>query len=168
MERKGERKAGGFTLVELMVTVVISLIIVSSVGVLVADSSGWFSDNYSRIYSRPVVESLLARKTFQRIIRRSSRNGYWVSAGSDAIEVYYYSTPGSSLDRYAQFYTYDGDLRLETGTLNPKTILSNQLLCTNVSSCIFKTADSAAQMILVLDNGQYSRGAIISAVMHND
>ena len=166
MSKKDTRLKHGFTMVELMVTLVISLVIFCSISVMVVDGSRWFSDNYNKVNSQPAVESLTARKTFERIIRQASSQNYWVSA--DAIEVNYSSAPNSPIDSYAQFYLDGDNLMLETGTLNPKTSLTSTTVSSNVASCQFIAAGSSAQMILVLDDGNYRRGAVTSAVMHNE
>ncbi len=162
-----KNKKLGFTLIELMVTLLISAIILSAIGVMVADSSGWFSDSYSKINSRPTVESLIARKTFERIIRQASSNGFWVSPDSTAVEINYYSSPTSPIDSYAQFFISGTDLILEKGTLVPRTPISTETVCQNLSTCTFKTAGSAVQMILVLDDGKNKQGSVTSAILHN-
>lgn len=164
---KPVNKISGFTLIELMVTLIISAIIISAVGVLVADSSGWFSDSYRKIHSKPAVESLVARKTFERVVRQSSGTGFLLSPDQSEVEIYYYSSPTVPLDRFARFYLSGTDLMLEKGYISPKTALSSETICSNVSSCTFKTAGTAVQMILILDDGKYREGSVTSAIMHN-
>jgi prepilin-type N-terminal cleavage/methylation domain-containing protein len=164
---KSIKKNLGFTLVELMVTLLISVIIVSAVGIMVADSSSWFSDSYRKINSDPVVQSIIARKTFERIMRKASANGFWVSPQATTVEINYYSSPSGPVDRYAQFFVSGSDLILEKGTLVPRTPISTETICQNLSTCTFKTAGSAVQMILVLDDGKNKQGSVTSAILHN-
>lgn len=166
-EKPLNEKYSGFTLIELMVTLMISAIILSAIGVMVADSSSWFSDSYSKINSQPAVESLLARKTFERIIRQASSMGCWVSPNETAVEINYYSSPAGPIDSYAQFYTSGTDLMLEKGSLSPRTPTSMKTICKNISACTFKSTGSAVQMILVLDDGKNKYGSLTSAIMHN-
>jgi prepilin-type N-terminal cleavage/methylation domain-containing protein len=163
------RKNSAFTLIELMVTLLISAIIVSAVGVMVADSSGWFSDSYGKIHSQPAIENLLARKTFEGIVRQSSNMGLQVSPDGNSVEINYYSYSSSAdpLDSYAEFYVTGTDLILEKGSLSPRTTTSSKTLCGNVSQCTFKTAGSAVQMILILDDGKNKQGSTTSAILHN-
>jgi prepilin-type N-terminal cleavage/methylation domain-containing protein len=161
------RKNSAFTLIELMVTLLISTIIVSAVGIMVADSSGWFSDSYAKIHSQPAVESLLARKTFERIIRQSSDMGLQVSPDGSSAEINYFSSPAAPLDSYVQFYIIGSDLILEKGSISPRTTTSTKTICQNVSQCTFKIAGSAVQMILILDDGKYKQGSVTSAIPHN-
>ena len=161
------RKNPAFTLIELMVTLLISAIIVSAVGVMVADSSGWFSDSYGKIHSQPAIENLLARKTFEGIVRQSSNMGLQVSPDGSSAEINYYSSPTATLDRYAEFYVTGTNLILEKGSLSPRTTTSSKTLCGNVSQCTFKTAGSAVQMILILDDGKNKQGSTTSAILHN-
>jgi prepilin-type N-terminal cleavage/methylation domain-containing protein len=165
--KSNKPKKTGVTLIELMIALLISAIIVSAVGVMVADSSGWFSDSYSKINSQPAIESLLARKTFESIIRQSSKIGYNVNADGSAVEINYYSSQLNPIDSYAQFYTSGTDLILEKGSLSPKLVNSVKIICENVSECTFKTAGSAVQMILMLDDGKNKHGSVTSAIMHN-
>lgn len=157
----------GFTLIELMVTLMISAIILSAIGVMIADSSSWFSDSYKKVNSQPAVESLLARKTFERIIRQASSMGFWVSPDETAVEINYYSSPTNPIDSYAQFYISGTDLILEKGSLLPRTPTSTETVCQNISTCTFKSTGSAVQMILVLDDGKNKYGSLTSAIMHN-
>jgi prepilin-type N-terminal cleavage/methylation domain-containing protein len=164
---KAIKNNSGFTLIELMVTLLISTIIVAAIGVMVADSSGWFSDSYSRINSDPAIQSLLTRKTFERVMRQASSNGFWVSPDSTAVEINYYSSPTSPIDSYAQFFVSGTDLILERGTLVPKTPISTETVCQNLSTCTFKAAGSAVQMILILDDGKNKQESMTSAILHN-
>jgi len=163
----GKGKRTGFTLVELMVTILISVIIVSAIGVMIADSSGWFSDSYRKINSQSAIESLVARKTFESIVRQSCGTGLSISPDGTSVEINYYSSPGYPLDSYASFYTSGTDLILEKGTLGPKTTLSSETVCSNVSQCTFRSAGSAVQMILLLDDGENQRCSLTSAILHN-
>lgn len=163
----GNRKNRAFTLIELMVTLLISAIIVSAVGVMVADSSGWFSDSYDKINSQPAIESLLARKTFEGIVRQSSDMGLQVSPDGSSAEINYFSSPTAPLDSYARFYITGTDLILEKGSLSPPATTSTETVCQNVSQCTFKTAGSAVQMILILDDGKNKQGSATSAIPHN-
>lgn len=166
-EKNTDKNNSGFTLIELMVTLMISTIILSAIGVMVADSSSWFSKSYSKVHSQPATESLIARKTFERIIRQASSTGFSVSPDGTTVEIYYYSSPSNPIDRYAQFYTSGSDLILERGSLIPKTPTSTEIVCQNISTCTFKSTGSAVQMILVLDDGKNKYGSLTSAIMHN-
>ncbi|MCF7955366.1 MAG: prepilin-type N-terminal cleavage/methylation domain-containing protein [Phycisphaerae bacterium] len=163
----GNRKKSAFTLIELMVTLLISAIIISAVGVMVSDSSGWFSDSYEKIYSQPAVESLLARKTFEAVIRQSSDIGLEISPDGSSAEIYYYSSPANPLDSYARFYVTGTDLILEKGSISPSATTSTETVCRNVSQCTFKAAGSSVQMILILDDGKNKQGSVTSAILHN-
>ena len=167
MSTQTKKLKNAFTLIELMVTLMISAIIIFAIGVLISDSSSWFSDSYARINSSPAIESLLARKTFERIIRQAADTGFWVSADATAVEINYYSSSASPIDRYAQFYTSGTDLILEKGSLPSRTLISTETVCQNISACTFKTAGTAVQMILVLDDGKNKQGSLTSAILHN-
>ena len=91
-----------------------------------------------------------------------------VAGDGSWIEVYYYADTSSvDVDRYARFYTTDGDLNLEYGQLEPREAIDIETLCGNVSECTFKQAGTSAQMMLTLDDGIQTKSVVTSAVAHN-
>lgn len=158
----------GLTLVELTITMVISTIVVLTVGMLLVDGQKGWLQLYTRTNSDVVVEAIVVRKTFDRIIRKASREQFLLDPSGQWLEVYYYNDVSSlTPDRYALFYVSNDDLKVEYGTLDPKTEVETQTLCTTVSNCTFQTESGAIQMILELDNGTNSLSVFSSAVMHN-
>lgn len=156
-----------FTLTELMLTIAISFLIFLAAGILLADGSQWFSGNYSKINSQPAIDCIIARKTFERVMRQATGKGYIVSADGSYVEANYYSDSSLIADRYAKFYTLGNDLIFETGTLDPHTTLTTDTICQNVSDCTFKGTGTAVQMILELDDGTNKQSSVVSAVMNN-
>ena len=167
----------GFSLTELVVTIVIALIVILAVGTVIADGVGGWGKMYEAVYSDVRDDSFIARKTFDRVIRNAIRQPFSVNdpAGGTWVEVYYYSTSSMPVvDRYARFYASRRALILERGTFTPgdpgsRSVLSMEMVCTNVVSCIFKADGRSAQMILSLNNRTMPRDLVVvtSAVMHN-
>lgn len=157
----------GFTLVELMLTIAMSTIIFLAAGVLLADGSGWFSKNYSKINSQPAIESMTSRRIFESTMRKATGQGYIVSSDGSFVEANYYSSGSNTIDRYAKFYLNGSDLILETGTIDPRTTLETRIICQNVTSCIFKNSGQAVQMILQVDDGINRDSTVVSAIMNN-
>jgi len=168
MIRKRSKNMRGFTLVELMITSVIFLIVGLAVGVVIVDGQRGWNTMYDRLNSDVVTDSYVARRKFDAVMRNASRSHSLVASDGSWIEVYYYSSPSSTVvDRYARFYTADGDLNFEYGQLEPRATLGVETVCENVVSCTFKQVGTSAQMTLKLDNGTRTSTVISSAVTHN-
>ncbi len=169
-------KANGFTIIELIVTAVAASIVVLSVGLLLVDSQRGWSTIYDRINSD--VDGYIARKTFDLVIRKASRNSTLLAVDGSWIEVYYYEDSNSArVDQYARFsYETTGDagqLDVEYGDWRPGTEVPRdnttvQTICSDVSNCVFVTAGKSVQMILTLDDGSHSVTVTSSAVLHSN
>ena len=169
-KRKPTIKAG-FTTVELMVSMLISVLVIAGIGIVMADSQRGWNTMYDKTYSDVMTDSYVARKSFDAVIRNASRKNYLLDVNGNWLEVYYYADANSTdLDRYARF-SYDPDsgdqLNLERGILDPKQTLTTSTICKNVSNCIFKLDGRSAQMVLTLDDGSQNITVASSAFMHN-
>lgn len=168
MTKKRFKIAGGFTLVELMITAVIMVIVGFAIGVVIVDGQSTWNTMYDRINSDVASDGYVARKKFDAVMRKASRERTILGSEGDWIEVYYYESDASTaVDRYARFYVSDGDLNLEFGQLEPRVTIGVETVCGNVSDCTFKQAGQSAQMILTLDNGTQTNTVVSSAVTHN-
>ncbi len=160
--------SGGFTLVELMITVVVMIIVASAIGVVIVDNQRGWSNMYGRINSDVVTDGYVARKKFDAVIRNASSEKIVLDDTGNWIEVYYYASGASTVvDRYVRFYEADGDLNVEYGKLDPKVTSSVETVCGNVSNCTFRQVGRSAQMILTLDNEEQTNTIVTSAVTHN-
>jgi len=168
MNKKGPGARKGFTLVELMITTVIMLIVGLAIGVVIVDGQTGWNTMYDRLNSDVVTDGYVARKKFDNVMRSASRQQSLLAADGSWIEVYYYSSPVSTvLDRYARFYVADGDLNLEYGQIDPRSTLRVETVCENVTSCTFEQAGTSVQMILTLGNEAQTNTIISSAIAHN-
>ncbi len=169
MSKKELTVQPGFTIVELMITVMLAAIVMFGVGAMVVDSQRGWHRMYNRIYSDVATDSYVARKTFDSVTRKASSETLLLDAAGNWLEVYYYADANSAVvDRYARF-SYDGidQLNIEYGIVEPRETLTIRTVCENVSSCVFKAAGCSAQMILTLDNGSQTATVVSSAIMHN-
>ena len=167
-QNKRIRKSG-FTLIELVIAMVISVIVISGIGILMVDSQKGWNKMYDRAYGDIVTSSYVARAKFDSITRKAGWERYEIAEDGSWLEVYYYEDANSTVvDRYAKF-SYDGSssLDIEYGQLDPKQTLDTSNVCGNVTSCVFKTQGRSVQMILTLDDGTQSATIASSAVMHN-
>jgi hypothetical protein len=159
----------GFTLTELIVSAIISVIVISGIGILMVDSQKGWNKMYDRAYGDVVTSSYVARSTFDTVTRKADWEKYTIAEDGSWLEVYYYEDANSTeVDRYAKF-SYDGssELDIEHGQLDPKETLSTKVICGNVTYCMFKTQGRSVQMILTLDDGSQSATVVSSSVMHN-
>jgi hypothetical protein len=165
-ERTRNRK--GLTVIELMLATVFLGLVVLALGMVLADSHrGWIA-MYNRVYSDVVTDGHVARRVFDSIIRKASRNHILVDSAGAWVDVRYYQDSSSAvLDRYARFYTSGDDLLVEYGTLDPMEALGTRKLCSNVSSCAFDRVGKSVQMVLKLDNSSETATVVSSAVAHN-
>jgi prepilin-type N-terminal cleavage/methylation domain-containing protein len=158
----------GFTLIELMISMVVMIIAAFTIGAVIVDGQNGWSNMYSRINSDVVTDGYVARKKFDAVMRNASSDKIFISADNSSVEVYYYASGLSTVvDRYVRFYESGGDLNLEYGQLDPKVTLNVETVCRNVSSCTFHQVGRSAQMILMLDNGTQKNTVITSAVTNN-
>jgi len=168
MNKKTRKGRGGFTLVELMITIAVMSIIISAIGIVIVDGQRCWQVLYDRINSDVVTDGYVARKKFDAVMRKSSGEKILTDSNGDWIEVYYYADDSSTVvDCYARFYEADGALNMEYGQLNPRTTSDVETVCGNVSDCTFKQFGRSAQMMLTLDDGTQKNTIVTSAVTHN-
>jgi hypothetical protein len=159
----------GFTIIEMVIAAVIAVIVVLSLAIVLTDSQRGWNAMYDRVYSDVVTGSHIAARTFDAIVRKSSKQYFKIDADGQWVEVSYYADPNSVLfDRYAKFSNTDANnLCVEYGKRNPNEVLGVETICGNVSYCSFKQTGRSLQMILTLDNGKEKLTTVTSAVMHN-
>ena len=158
----------GFTLIELVIAIAVMVIVILSVAIILVDSQRSWNAMYNRIYSDVVTDGHIARRTFDRVIRKASRDKIALDDAGLWVEVRYYQNANSTVvDRYARFYEADGQLNIEYGKLDPRETLNVQTVCENVSDCVFMAKGTSVQMILRLDNGSEAATVVSSAVAHN-
>jgi hypothetical protein len=168
MIHKKSTTARGFTLIELITATAIMIFVILAIGMALVDGQRGWNQMYDRMYSDVVSDGYVARRKFDAVLRKASREKFLIDPAGGWVEVYYYATDASTvLDRYARFYTSGGKLNIEYGQLNPKSTLSNKTVCDNVSSCTFNQLGRSIQMILKLDNGKQTNTVITSAITNN-
>ena len=159
----------GFTIVEMMIAMVVMVIASFAIGAVIVDGQNGWSTMYDNIHSDVVTDGYVARKKFDTVMRKASREKIFVGDEGSSVEVYYYANDTSTVvDRYVRFFEANGDLNLEYGQLDPKVTLSIETICGDVSNCIFKQVGRSTQMILTLDDGTHKNTIVSSAVTHNE
>ncbi len=168
MIKKRLAASRGFTLIELMIAIAIMVIVVLAIGVALVDGQRGWNYMYDRIYSDVVTDGYVARRKFDAVMRKASRDKFLLDPAGSWVEVYYYASDASTVvDRYARFYTSGGKLNVEYGQYNPTSTDTIETVCENVSSCKFVQLGRSIQMILKLDNGKQKNTLITSAVTNN-
>lgn len=163
-------KRGGFTLIELMVTIVISTIALLGVGFVLVDSQQGWNRMYNRVHRGVVADAYVARTAFDSAVRKSSAKRY--TLGISSVEVYHYESLNSTeLDKYAKFYVAAGQLLAEYGDYDEATgstsATAMRTLAENVESCDFYV-DASVTMVLVLTDGDRTMKVMSSAIRHNE
>lgn len=173
MRCKTVRNRQGFTLTEMVVTMMAGTIVIGTVGAVLVNSQRGWNRMYDRVYGDVVTGAYVAKKTFDKVVRQSSIKR--VRLGNSEVEVYYYNDAETStmLDRYACFYVTSGrELMVDYGELSadgtPQAALSTMALARNVEAVDFSVVGASIQMILRLDNGSESLTVASTAVRHNE
>lgn len=171
------KRYNGFTLIELMVTVLLSAIIMLALGGVLADAHRGYNAMYNRINSPVVQDAYRARRAFESRIRKASSGGCTITASSAL--VYYFSGPDlDDVDRYAEFTINNGTLTLSEGDFNPSgptyTKTSSMVVANNViaTNSTFKQGGDdenspCIQMVLHLNNGKEDIVVTCSSIRHN-
>ena len=173
---KPNRMAGrrGFTLIELMVTILIASIVVLGVASVMADAHRGYNRMYQRIHGNVITEAYTARMRFDAICRKASSGGVSLDTSIPMLEVYYYSVPNVHGDAdllpdlYAQFYLNGTSLMLARGDIVSGAVIATEVLATNVTELKF-SADSgrSVQMVMTLDDGRDSITVTCGSMRHN-
>jgi prepilin-type N-terminal cleavage/methylation domain-containing protein len=180
---KPKKTKRGFTLIELMITLIIAAIAILSITSVLADAQRGLKQMYKRVYDGVVLDAYVTRRTFDRIVRKSSIRNYVIdnnpaaTFGNTSLTVYYYNNPQvpGPLDGYATFQREGAELaiyrgNLQPGTFNPEPDPSRDVLAINVKTLEFSVlgSGSAIRMALSLDSGPDKMMFTTSAVRHND
>jgi hypothetical protein len=165
---------GGFTLVELMITVIAATILIIGISGIIAAGHNNFWTMFHRVNSDIVRNAYEARSVFDAMVRKSSIRRVDPASlvggtGGNELYVYYYSKPQDmnipDPDKYAHFYLNtagsDVQLMLEQGPYNWNTetrsnATGTKIIAHNVvapASGIFSiNGGDDIRMILTLDN----------------
>lgn len=160
---------GAFTIIELVIVVgFISLVLFAGIGIVLCDTQRGWNRMYDRMYSDVITESYVARRVFDREVRKASCETYSLDPAGSWIEVYSYADSNSAVvDRYSYFYVDNGCLKLEYGKISPREPIHTSPVCENVTSCVFKAIGRSAQMILTLGQDSQTVNITSSSVMQN-
>ena len=169
------KKQNGITLVELMVTILISTIVMAGIGVTMVDSQRAFRQMYERTEGDVVNDAYVARGVFERICRKASirRCAPAIGALGSFAEVYYYNDVNSpSPDRYANFRVSNGTLLVDNGlyaqSTKSKTLTGTETLAKNVTASQFAVRGATVLMTLTLQKEGHAATVSCSAVRYNE
>lgn len=158
----------GITMVELIIAIVISLIVVGTIGLVLVDSQRGWRTMWEKTNADVVSGGFAAGRRFDSALRKASSIAANVAEDGSSIEVYCYEDSGSTnLDRYQRMFKSGDDLMYEYGRLFPRETIFMQTVCGNVTGCIFNHLHRGAQMTLTLDDGEQTNTVVTSAYMHN-
>jgi len=171
--KKGIAKRKAFTIIELLITAVVTVIFVLTAGVALLDNHRAWQTMYNRVYSDVVTDGHVARRTFDAVVRKSKAPNVMLDEAGDWLEVCYFSDlVSASPDRYAKLYLADDKLKIECGVWDsagddPRIPLNTATVCSNVASCGFARQAESIQMVLRLESDSQAATVVSSALMHN-
>ena len=111
MKSKDNKIRSGFTIIELIIASIATLIVLSAVTVLLVDSQRGFNGLYNNINSDVVAGSFIAKNRFDSVVRKSRWQDCLIDTDGHWIEVHYYNSSSSaSVDRYSRFSMDANDL----------------------------------------------------------
>lgn len=170
---KKTRKQSGFTLIELMVTILIASIAMVGIGGVIADAHRGFRQMYERIHGDIVTDAYAARLRFDKICRMARAGTAALNADATAVQISYYSTPNTTGDAdlppdcNATFSLSGTNLVLNTGT-------GTETVARNVTELQFSAPvdGKSVQMVMTLDkdlnkDSDYSITVTCGSIMHN-
>jgi len=171
MAQKMRSKQSGFTIVELIIAIAMTMIVILGIAVVLVGSQRAYQVTYDKVYADVVTDAFVARRLFESVIRKSSNSSVTLGDDGEYAETQYYNNDSSSyLDRYARFYTLDTDLKVEYGSINEQgqeLTIDVDTVCGNVSLCVFNNNGSSIRMLLELDDGDKTNTVVTSAFTHN-
>jgi type II secretory pathway component PulJ len=178
MKAKDRKKNDGFTLIELMVTILIATIVLFGIGLVLADSHRGWRSMWERENEGIVPNAYVARKTFDRLVRQATIQGQKVDddalkvIGYTSLMVYYYADPLTSPlpDRYATFRKEGSTLEVELGELEnwePKGDGATIALAEDVEAVRFTLEGAAIRMELTLKTTRQTMTITTCAYRYN-
>lgn len=159
----------GLTLMELMVTMLISSILLVAVGIIMLDTQRGWQYTYTKVHGGAVVDAATAKTAFEKMFRKASRKKY-IRTAADDITVFYYSNwlKEGDPDKYARFYRQNGTLFLKEGNIANADSDQTFILANRVTNAIFRPWPGAIQMLLTVQYPTESITATSTAELHNE
>lgn len=168
IKRNGPDGGRGFTLVEMLTTVVVMVIVGLAIGVVIVDGQTSWNVMYERANSDAMTQGYAGRKKLDAAIRGASNQRFVIAKDGSWMEAYTYaSSESTQVDRYWRFYVSGGSLIAEYGQVEPRETLNVETVCENVSACTFRQNGRAIQMALTLDDGVKTNTIVSSVYAHN-
>jgi len=168
-------KRPGFSLIELMVTILIASIVLLGLANIMADAHRGYGKMYERIHGDVVNDAYVARLRFDKICRRARAGTAVVDTSVPSLQVLYYATPNMDgdadlpPDRYAEFYLSGTDLMLDTGITPGTPTAPPETVASNVIELQFSAPldGKSVQMVMTLSDSDHSMTVTCGSIMHN-
>lgn len=178
MDNKINKNRSGFTLMELMVTILIASFVFMGVAIVIADGVRGFKRMNLRVHGDVVNDAYFARLIFDKTCRQARAGSAELNKiSTPSLRVLYYSVTPSATeepDRYAEFYLNDNSktLFLEKGSYDPNSGSTNYISTTKVARNVEELNFTemhykSVQMVMTLKNEDHSMTIICGSVLHN-
>ena len=171
----------GFTLIELMVTVIIVTVAIIGISGVIAGAHRDYSSMYKRVHGEISNDAYTSRLRFDKICRKARAGSAVIDTSIPSLEVQYYSSPNINdsaylePDSFAKFYLSNNQLLLETGTIGSVDDIP-EVVAKNVAELEFSYSNPndsrSVQMVMTLDKDpsdpyDYSVTITCGSIMHN-
>jgi hypothetical protein len=137
---------------------------------LVGAHRNWQSTSDS-VASALVRDGRAARLVLQKAARRASLQSLTIAPDGHWIDLPYYDSPDSAeVDRYARLSWSDGCLSLREGLIDEhgtKQMLTDTVVCDDVSDCVFTQSGASVRMKLTLTEGATQMTVVAAAMTNN-
>lgn len=179
VKRISRKCKAGFSLIELIAAVSAALVLILGMGIMLAHSQRGFNEMYKRVHSSVVEDAYSARRTFDRVVRKSTFRTCDLSEDGSELRVYYYFDPEDrsivTPDMYARFYLATGDKELKElfveygGRSSGQVRLARDVQMAESKGPLFSVRGRTVYMALPLDNEKEKMKMFVtsSAVRHN-
>jgi len=168
MRMNNKQRNRGFTVTELAVGILVASVVLAGIGAFLADGHRGWNFIYNRAYGDVPTGSTIAIRFFEAAMRKAQADGFLIDEAGQWIEAQYYANDASTApDQYVRIYVSQDELTAEYGQLDPRSTLTTQTICENLSACTFTQAGRSIHMVLTLDDGTQRQEIVTSAFMHN-
>jgi hypothetical protein len=161
-------RRSGLTLIELVVASSLGTICMITVAAVFSDTQKAWNETYTKTNSAIMLDSQLAGKAFDAIVRYATCEKYTLDPAGHWVEVYYYSSEtAATVDRYAQLKVEGGTFYIEYGSIDPRQTFYTNQICKNVTAFSFSGSGRCIRMQMTLSNNDSDVSFISSAVPQN-
>ena len=166
-------KQSGFTIIELMMTILIASVAILGISGVLADSYKGYNRMFTRVHGNIVVDAYVARLKFDKICRMARAGSATVDTTVPFLRVEYYSAPNLGAnpnlgpDMFAKFSLSGTNFVVTTGAIG--TAGNQEIIANNVNQLKFSAPvdGKTVQMVMTLADTNHAITVTCGSIMHN-